>query len=159
MQEPLVVVDLPVIDAALLPIVQSVLADMKRGKLEALEDREVQDEGIAVLVAMLQPLIEFAVQHTMLKDINEAEIPFAGKPEVDCLSAKKLRGSFGNVFSIDSKTRFQAVKVLTMRNHSPGEDGQRTAFLGEVEMGRKAHKLGVGPNVIDAFVWRYDRTS
>lgn len=160
MKAPLVVLDIPIIDAALQPIIESVLADMKKGKLRPLQDNEKADEdvdeGISIATTMLKSLIQYSVEHSILQNINEAEIPFSSKPEVDCLAAKKLKvrkklgsGAYGNVFSVNAKT---AVKVLSMRNHSPGVDGQRVAFLGEVEMGRKAHALGVGPKIIDAFV-------
>lgn len=155
---PLVVLDVPVIDAALLPIINAVLAEAKADKLPTLTDEEKggTDEGVSVAISMLSSLVQYAMDHSPLESINKANIPFSGKPEVDCLLAKKLRvrkrlgsGSFGNVFMVNAST---AVKVLRMHNHSPGLDGQRMAFLEDVEMGRKAHKLGVGPKIIDAFV-------
>lgn len=153
---PLLVLDIPSMDVALQPVIRLVLADMKRGKLPELEEIEKDDEATAGATSILKSLIQFAVYHMLLEDINKADIPFSGKPEVGCLVHKKLRvrkklgsGAYGNVFSIDAKT---AVKVFSMSDHTPGVEGQRLEFLNEVEMGKKAHALGVGPKVIDAFV-------
>lgn len=154
--KPLLVVDVRQIDMGLKPVIASVLSDMRAGRLPALDDREKEDECTSIVTSMLKSIIQYAFEHSMLEDLNKANIEFNSKPEVECLRIKKLRvkkrlgsGAFGQVFLIDAK---RVVKVFSVRDRPGGIESQRTAFLGEVEMGKKAHVIGVGPKILDSFV-------
>lgn len=149
----LIDINVAVIDKALHPVVKSVIADMKRDKLSIIEDDGNEQEIIAR--QMLRSLVEYALEHAIMLDVNEADIPFSGKPEVSCLEGRNIivkkmlgNGSYGTVYAIDEK---RAVKLFELPNRQAANE-KKKAFQAEVDMGKKAFRLSVGPQVLDSYV-------
>jgi predicted Ser/Thr protein kinase len=171
-------VNVAALEAALAPIARAVLADLKGSKgskgvkgAEGVKGAKGadgvkgvkgagsnDDEFIKVLSGMFHKLVVEQLMRASVEHINRIDIAFGDQPEVACLRGKKLRvtaplgeGAFGRVYAMGAK---MAVKIATLQRPRKQESIQalQDAFENEVAMGRKAHGLGIGPRVIDAFV-------
>lgn len=138
--------DLPGLYDALRPLVKKVMAD----KLE--EDWRPppkMDERMAYSMHLIGPVVEFLRADIELEKINRANIEYGDDhPEIGCLAGKKLKvkrklgsGVFGKVYEINKDL---VVKIVDL-------DYEADMFTREVEAGKVAARIGVGPKVVDAF--------
>ena len=133
-------VDVPTLVTALGPIVRETIAEFEQGKLPDMPAED--DERTTIAIDMLVNIVQFSAVHTVLADLNEADIAFGDKPEIACLKGKKLKvkeklgnGAFGNVFALDSK---RCVKVIRINKWF--SKNTRSMFVDEVALTREASK-------------------
>ena len=146
-------VDVKILDAALRPIIKSVISEMEQGLLLP-GPVGADDEQNMIAMGMLGELLNHAAIRIAFEDVSSVDIAFGDKPEVACLRGKRLKvkeklgqGLFGMVFAIGAT---KCVKVFRIGPRFVGT--LRKRFDDEVAMGKKASSLRVGPKVLDSFV-------
>jgi len=134
---------------ALAEAVKGIIRGMKGRPKQPPDDTEVR----AVLKGMLSDFIMDMVVQVEVEDLVRTQLPHGSRPEAACIAGMRAMqrlgsGAYGTVFDVG---KGRVAKVIQMFQPRGRNRTARELFDSEVDMMKRAARLGVGPSLHDSY--------